>query len=566
MRAILVLSCFYLCGLWGATMVFAQDDVLQHLLAPGEFSTFHKSISGIKNCSKCHAIGKGISSEKCLTCHKIISTRQAKKDGFHGKIKGECVNCHKEHGKNPIDFTPENFDHRQALFPLAGSHQKTPCEKCHLKTEKQTGQERFTYLDLSTSCKDCHNNPHEQLFSNCSKCHSANTWQQVLFDHNKNGPFTLVGMHQNISCDKCHHDFQNKNRKKLSFTVDTSKQCLSCHKDEHSARLSSECLNCHSMKSWKPTLFNHDKTKFALTGPHQKLSCKACHLDRKISGLPTDCGGCHKKSPHKAHLTPCNDCHSPNNWQQLRDNWQDHRDMHKSFRYPLLGAHLKVACQKCHAPQTSNPVYFNMAFTDCQDCHKDKHQGQLDPPCSRCHTVDSFKRFDLFDHEQAEFKLGELHKSIPCAKCHPNNVYQNTPKGCFRCHMGIARFSRGFYEQITMKLVSPKAKIVDCTGCHETNVKNYKVTETTCIKCHEEAYRQYFVQWRQQFSEQIKAAETDIKALKQCKNSSKFATSETENTIAFLKKYFEHNYRFAAALLKKTEQELSDIRHEFCQD
>ena len=549
-----------------AATATAKEDILQHLLAPGEFSTFHKYLSGINNCSKCHTLGKGVSSRKCLDCHKEIRKRLAKKKGFHGKIAGECVDCHKEHGKEPISFNRENFDHRQADFHLDGSHLKVPCKKCHLQTEKQTGKKRFTYIGLAASCDGCHKNPHEKRFSDCSNCHSSEKWQQPYFDHDDKDRYKLVGLHQQVACEKCHVDFGKKERKELRFSIDTTRNCLSCHKDQHQGQLSPDCLSCHDMKGWKDVAFDHNKGKFPLVGPHKKLSCKACHQDPKIKNVPVDCGSCHKKTPHNAVHTPCNSCHRQESWQQLEKGRQKQRDMHKSFRYPLQGAHAKVECAKCHEPKPGKSIYFKMAFADCADCHKDKHQGRLAPPCSRCHRVDSFKNLALFDHEQADFKLGELHKAVACEKCHPKKEYQQAPIRCFRCHLDIARFSRGFYKRTTMGLISPKAKIVQCTGCHQTNVVDYKVTGETCAKCHEDVYREFFSQWRQQFSSRLDAVQRDLRELEQCREENKRMPDlgPTEEALEFLRKDFEHNYRFSAALLDKLGREVMDIRHEYC--
>jgi len=551
-----------------AQMVRAKEDILQHLLAPGEFSTFHKFISGINNCSRCHILGKGISSQKCLDCHREIHKRRELKKGFHGVVRGNCVDCHKEHSGPVIVFNRQTFAHRQAAFQLEGAHKTVPCKKCHLQTEKKTGKKRFTYLGLATRCEGCHENPHEKRLSACERCHTPLKWQIPHFSHNGQTGYKLVGLHNQVPCRKCHPELGKKQRSKLRFSLDISRQCLSCHRDQHRGQLSSHCLSCHTMNGWQKVNYDHSKGKFPVLGAHKKLSCKACHQDPQVKNVPVACGSCHKKTPHNAVHTPCRNCHSQESWQQLQKGWQKHREMHSTFRYPLRGAHVRVDCGKCHEARSGKAVYFNMAFQDCGACHQDKHQGRLSPPCSRCHQVDSFKNLARFDHQQTPFPLAELHKTVACNKCHPENVYRKTPRRCFRCHLDIARFSRGFYKRISMGLASPKANIVRCTGCHETKVIDPRVTGKTCTKCHEDAYREFFIQWRQQFVRRLDAMQRDIRRLKACqKGDADLADlGFIEETLRFLRKDFEHNYRFSAALLESLGREVVDIRHENCEN
>ena len=42
--------------------------------------------------------------------------------------------------------------------------------------------------------------------------------------------------------------------------------------------------------------FNHDKTGFELSGPHEQLSCDACHIRGIFKGTPKKCESCHDRT------------------------------------------------------------------------------------------------------------------------------------------------------------------------------------------------------------------------------------------------------------------------------
>lgn len=39
--------------------------------------------------------------------------------------------------------------------------------------------------------------------------------------------------------------------------------------------------------------FDHDTTRFPLTGMHLRVSCERCHSGGLFAGTPTDCRSCH---------------------------------------------------------------------------------------------------------------------------------------------------------------------------------------------------------------------------------------------------------------------------------
>ena len=111
--------------------------------------------------------------------------------------------------------------------------------------------------------------------------------------------------------------------------------CLDCHQtvkqqiDEHTAlhgSLPSEtsCAACHAEhkgRDFDPTVdalagFNHDQTRFPLTGEHLTTSCEDCHQDNQFRFASADCIQCHKEPRvHKGMFgQDCAACHSADAW------------------------------------------------------------------------------------------------------------------------------------------------------------------------------------------------------------------------------------------------------------
>ena len=97
-------------------------------LSPGDLHEVHADLEGLENCEKCHEAGEQVSPDRCLNCHKFLSSRIADKLGFHGLNEyTDCVACHVEHlGRDSeLIFWPDdqaNFDHSSSGYTLEGRH------------------------------------------------------------------------------------------------------------------------------------------------------------------------------------------------------------------------------------------------------------------------------------------------------------------------------------------------------------------------------------------------------------------------------------------------------------
>lgn len=383
--------------------------------SPGALSASHGRWDKPTECNACHDGGRDVVQQKCLDCHdhQDLKQRIAAGDGFHASalVKGKaCESCHTEHkgrgkdimGWSSIQGGEKGFDHELAGWRLSGKHATTPCAECH-KDKNQQGLRTFLGLD---------------------------------------------------------------------------KLCGSCHKDDQPHEIERKsllaCERCHTESVWNPAKansdFDHDDKNDAampLVGAHVDVSCAKCH-PKSLFNLPEDppdgCGnsGCHN-SPHEGHLfgkKACTLCHSPK-FQTLAKIRFDH-DRNTKFD---LGAHQKLACEKCH----TKSLGVNKPNRSCEQvgCHANDnaHENRFaaygaPPRCETCHTSGNTWKRNIFDHnKETRFALTAAHAQATCRDCHRGSKPSQ-------------------FEKFD-------AKKIGCMGCHKhANVHEKKWNDGQCKNCH----------------------------------------------------------------------------------
>jgi hypothetical protein len=186
------------------------------------------------DCKKCH---KGrytdpIVFDACSRCHEDYHQGEFTKEG----VTPDCVECH---------FLTDGFEvsmfsleqHAETKFPLDGAHVATPCSACHLVEDKKANvkkdRERWAFRDIGSACYDCHENVHEEEFSeagvtDCKRCHVTGDWYPSLFDHSKTA-FPLDGKHVDVECRECHKPDPSAGDRMTSFKIPKF-ECIDCHK------------------------------------------------------------------------------------------------------------------------------------------------------------------------------------------------------------------------------------------------------------------------------------------------------------------------------------------------
>jgi hypothetical protein len=575
------------------------------LVSPGPLAKAHASLEGASNCEKCHEPGRGVTAERCLACHRPVAERIQAGRGVHRGVT-ECATCHAEHagrGGDLLHFSTAgfnhaavtgfaldgrhagracaachktrsylrlqpacaschadphkgrfgsdcarchpisvpfkqttNFDHSVTRFPLTGAHKTVACSKCHVN-------DVFRALKFEL-CTDCHKSPHRRpLGDSCASCHTAETWRTQKIDHSKT-EYPLLGRHAAVPCASCHVKPAAAVRVRFA-------RCADCHTDPHKGLFKQDCGACHQVTGFAKAPFDHNTTKFPLTGRHVGLGCVQCHKNAASAlktskasqtaktpaidfrGLLTTCVSCHR-DVHLGQLgSDCERCHPTSSEQFAAVGFSHDRAV-----FPLLGLHRAVACAGCHKPEaavypsgTGTAVRFKGIAQACAACHKDPHLGQVGTACEGCHSVETRYLPDRFSHARAKFPLDGRHAELACEKCHRRETgvfpagagtavrLTGLPMTCQGCHADphagqLGTRCEGCHTAATFRLIAyshkpPAASLftgrhlpLPCGACHKREegaypsgravAVRYKGLGTECVACHRDPHRGAF--------------------------------------------------------------------------
>ena len=408
----------------------------------------------------------------------------------HGELTMACEACHSDSWAMRPDPT---FNHDSTGFPLTGRHRVAGCRSCH---------EHLVFTRKSPDCSVCHTDVHRQeLGSACLRCHTTDSW--IVTDmkaRHQSTRFPLVGRHVLALCDDCH------NRASEHRYAATPLTCITCHKSEFDATSAPnhaasgfpiDCSQCHAVNAVRWTTgFDHNNTRFPLTGAHRAIVCGDCHRNNQFTNLSTACYDCHSadfmgvQSPN--HQTgmfsrDCRTCHTTLAWQPATFD-------HSATRFTLTGKHRTIDCQACHAGGN-----YQLAYSDCYQCHQNDFTTPTDPNhvsagfshnCQDCHGTTSWLG-SSFDHSTTRFPLTGAHTTTACRLCHTGGNYQLSYSSCYQCHQAD-------YEQTTNPGHVALNFDHNCTSCHSTtswstqtfdhNTTHFILTgthlTTACLSCH----------------------------------------------------------------------------------
>jgi len=386
----------------------------------------------------------------------------------HAKVDDECKNCHMK------------FD-RKAQDGL--------CMDCHKEVGADVRAKTGFHGKMKPqACRTCHTD-HK------GRGAAIADFDKTRFDH---GPtdFGLRAKHQKVECVKCH-----VTGKKFR---DAPNECNACHRkdDVHKGSLGAKCADCHNENLWKEAKFDHDTTRFALTGKHVDTKCADCHKTTNYKETPQNCYACHRKDDdqkgHKGQYgEKCDSCHNAKQWKPATFN----HDV--DTRYALRGKHRSTSCADCH----TGPIYRTKISQECNTCHRkdDKHKESLGKECGNCHTERSWKEPAKFDHEATTFPLLGKHAKTECKECHKSAMFKEAPKECIGCHKKDDKHAGNLGEKcaechterdwktttgrfnhdrtrFALRNAHAQPK-VQCSACHK-DLRSYRNTAMDCISCH----------------------------------------------------------------------------------
>jgi hypothetical protein len=249
--------------------------------------------------------------------------------------------------------------------------------------------------------------------------------------------------------------------------------------------------------------FDHFRTRFPLTGAHERVTCESCHVGGTFAGTPTRCETCHdgsgmrsdsgKDPMHIRTTNQCGDCHLLAAWSPSRT---DHdavlgscSDCHNGILAPGKSpGHPPSSnrCEECHRSTTWIGAGFDHAGItgNCYSCHNGvtatgKHPGhpQTSNICEDCHRIGTWAAA-RFDHtgitsncfschngiDAGGKDFGHIQSSNTCELCHSPGDWSNiqfdhagVTGSCSSCHNGVDATGKGTGHFITMR---------ECDECH----------------------------------------------------------------------------------------------------
>ena len=455
------------------TILFVKWSVFAQI-SPGELSKSHSFLEGVSNCTKCHDLGNKVTRDKCLDCHKEIKSDIRLKKGLHSTVEllsKDCFACHNDHhGQNfkMIKFDKATFNHTNIGFELKGAHSKEDCKGC-----------------------------------NCNICHKAAFIKDPEL------------------------------KKKSSTYLGLNRECLSCHEDFHKGKMSPNCLNCHGFDTFKKAAgFDHNTTKYPLTGKHKTVSCEKCHKPASVNGkneqrfdnlLFNSCTNCHKDVHEDKFGQDCKKCHTEESFHLIKETGNFNHD---KTDFKLVGKHQALDCKKCHKRNLIDKI----KSEHCWDCHADYHKNEFTKngvmqDCDQCHNNNGFTEtlYTIEKHNTLNFKLEGGHLATPCIACHMKqekwtfvkigslciDCHQNTHKGfiqekyfpngkCTECHtINNWKTPEFDHSRTNFKLQGAHGK-VKCTTCHylknETGIiiQKFEGLSMDCVNCHKNSHESQF--------------------------------------------------------------------------
>jgi hypothetical protein len=255
--------------------------------------------------------------------------------------------------------------------------------------------------------------------------------------------------------------------------------CYACHQQNYAATtdpahgaggIPTRCVECHSTASWLGSTFNHQATRFPLTGAHRAVACNVCHADKVYVGKSTACASCHQNdynaTTDPAHVparlaSDCSQCHSTTSWTGGTFN-------HSATRFALTGAHIPLDCNACHGDN----VYAGKGAT-CVACHVNDYNTTTNPghqaaqfptDCVSCHTTATWSGA-TFNHDGPFFPIY-------------SGTHQGKWTACTDCHTNPADF--GSFNCLACHAHSSKTQ----TDADHQSVKNYIYDSNGCYSCH----------------------------------------------------------------------------------
>jgi hypothetical protein len=218
---------------------------------------------------------------------------------------------------------------------------------------------------------------------------------------------------------------------------------------------------------------------------------------------------------------------------------------YRPAKFSVSAASVPGECSQCHTGiEEINAEIFGLSFP-----HKPHLLGQ-EMECGICHS--NAKRHGEF-----------VGSKKACASCH----HRDAGRGCGSCHnLQKAIYEGGAVDGWTVPQDMMAEAGVSCDGCHQVEKGRVSRSDaSTCAGCHEESYKQTFVNWQTAFKNSRSNLEDSLREKKKLSLS-----QEEKGLIAEVEKSLRrldldgssgvHNSKFIEEVLTKLGQGIKSVR------
>ncbi len=175
----------------------------------------------------------------CASCHDNVHGDVFDRPGLPTEVDGAtgCARCHDTGAfEEPVE---EVFDHGLwAGYEHEGAHRTADCDGCHVP-DRSFDPPRLDYARVrGEDCSDCHQDHHVGQFvvdgrTECTRCHeTAETFADLVFDHQVDSRFALDEWHVELDCDACHRPAPLSNGTEAIRYKPLGVECADCHDPE----------------------------------------------------------------------------------------------------------------------------------------------------------------------------------------------------------------------------------------------------------------------------------------------------------------------------------------------
>ena len=446
-------------------------------------------------------IVNGGDSLACARCHdkggKLVAKpgHAACFGACHGPLPGKapvgertkvCTNCHEEASltakKPPANYVVESdfnisFGHKQ--------HAPVACSQCHDMRDKPAK------VVTHARCAGCHDGTgkdHGPPMAKCSSCHpqavgkpeppalaAVQNTVTSSFSHAKHSVRGSFGK----DCATCHAAIRETDDTQLPRPQMKSCGIGGCHDAKAAFATTEACTRCHDQAPprfdvWRPTeRFTHSgdhaqivqttacKTCHVLTPsgearPAGHAPCVQCHADDFAARQPKTCGACHNATEPWRHLVVDRGPPPRTEFGAMLDH-----DKHKS------------ACANCHLLRTETAeLRTPRGHRSCTGnaCHANASgpAPHLDD-CKACHALGLAAARDA--------ARGNAPWSVRAKFDHATHArtQNGNELACHACHTTLNGTN-------LVELATPQK--ATCLPCHDDGKSAFKLTGTTCKRCH----------------------------------------------------------------------------------